>query len=132
MLSSRVRAGVLSLIRYAMSEMPAPVLLSNLSKAFAAACQSARTEGELFERCRAILVQRLQSESIWMSITSPDAAFPRVGPAQGFVDAVEVARLTSGATEVVVSAEQGLVAQLRSVAMPLVMALSVVDRKSHV
>lgn len=109
-----------------MSAMPAPVLLSNLSSAFAAACQSARTESELFERCRAILVQRLQSEHIWMSITSPNASFPRVGPALGFDEAVEVARLTSGATVVVVSAEQGLVAQLRSVAMPLVMALSVV------
>jgi diguanylate cyclase (GGDEF)-like protein len=126
MLNKTVRAGVSPLIRYAMSAMSAPVLLSNLSSAFAAACQSARTEGELFERCRAILVQRLQSEAIWIGITSPNAAFPRVGPAQGFDDAVEVARLTSGATVVVVSAEPGLVAQLRSVAMPLVMALSVV------
>jgi diguanylate cyclase (GGDEF)-like protein len=106
--------------------MSAPVLLSNLPGAFAAACQSARSEAELFERCRAILVQRLQSEQIWISITSPNASFPRVGPAQGFDHAMEVARLSSGATIVVVSAEESLVAQLRAVAMPLVLALSVV------
>jgi diguanylate cyclase (GGDEF)-like protein len=106
--------------------MSAPVLLSNLPAAFAAACQSARSEAELFERCRAILAQRLQSEQIWISITSPNASFPRVGPAQGFDHATEVARLSSGATVVVVSAEENLVAQLRAVAMPLVLALSVV------
>ena len=106
--------------------MSPPVLLSNLPSAFAAACQSARTEAELFERCRAILAQRLQSEQIWISITSPNASFPRVGPLKGFEHATEVARLTSGATLVVVSAEESLVAQLRSVAMPLVLALSVV------
>jgi diguanylate cyclase (GGDEF)-like protein len=109
-----------------MAPMSAPVLLSNLPSAFAAACQSARSEAELFERCRAILVQRLQSEHIWISITSPSASFPRVGPVPGFDQAVEVARLSSGATMVVVSAEQGLVSQLRAVAMPLVLALSVV------
>ena len=106
--------------------MSPPVLLSNLPSAFAAACQSARTEAELFERCRAILAQRLQSEQIWISITSPNASFPRVGPLKGFEQATEVARLSSGATLVVVSAEESLVAQLRSVAMPLVLALSVV------
>lgn len=109
-----------------MAPMPAPVLLSNLSSAFAAACQSARSEAELFERCRAILAERLQSEQIWISITSPNASFPRVGPAHGFDHAKEVARLSSGATVVVVSAEESLVAQLRAVAMPLVLALSVV------
>ena len=109
-----------------MAPMPAPVLLSNLSSAFAAACQSARSEAELFERCRAILVERLQSEQIWISITSPNASFPRVGPVHGFDHAKEVARLSSGATVVVVSAEESLVAQLRAVAMPLVLALSVV------
>ena len=109
-----------------MDSMSPPVLLSNLPSAFAAACQSARTEAELFERCRAILAQRLQSEQIWISITSPNASFPRVGPLKGFEHATEVARLTSGATLVVVSAEESLVAQLRSVAMPLVLALSVV------
>ncbi|MFL5521719.1 MAG: diguanylate cyclase [Gemmatimonadales bacterium] len=106
--------------------MSPPVLLSNLPSAFAAACQSARTEAELFERCRAILAQRLQSEQIWISITSPNASFPRVGPLNGFEQATEVARLSSGATLVVVSAEESLVAQLRAVAMPLVLALSVV------
>ena len=109
-----------------MDFMSPPVLLSNLPSAFAAACQSARTEAELFERCRAILAQRLQSEHIWISITSPNSTFPRVGPLNGFEQATEVARLSSGATIVVVSAEQDLVAQLRAVAMPLVLALSVV------
>jgi diguanylate cyclase (GGDEF)-like protein len=105
---------------------PQPALLSNLPSAFAAACRSARTEAELFDRCRGILAERLQSERIWISVTSPNASFPRVGPAHGFEHAAEVARLSSGATVVVVSADQELVAPLRSVAMPLVLALSVV------
>jgi diguanylate cyclase (GGDEF)-like protein len=105
---------------------PSTALLSNLPSAFAAACRAARTEAELFERCRSILVQRLQSEQIWISVTSPEAAFPRSGPSHGFEAAVEVARLSSGATVVVVSAAEELVGTLRSVAMPLVLALSVV------
>lgn len=109
-----------------MTVTPSPTLLSHLPSAFAAACQSARTEGELFERCRAILVEKLRSERIWISVTSPNTSFPRVGPAQGFDEAVEVARLASGATIVVVSAEASQAAALRAVAIPLVLALSVV------
>ena len=101
-------------------------LLSHLPSAFAAACRSARTDGELFERCRTFLVQRFLSEKIWFVITGPAAPIPRVGPADGYEQAVQVAKLSSGATEVAVLADPVIASDLRGVALPLVMALSVV------
>ncbi|HEX5635228.1 MAG TPA: sensor domain-containing diguanylate cyclase [Gemmatimonadales bacterium] len=109
-----------------MAVTPSPALLSNLPTAFAAACRSARNEVELFERCRSYLAQRLQSERIWFSIASPGTPLPRIGPEEGFGDAVDVAKLTSGATEVTVFAHPELAPALRAMAMPLVLALSVV------
>ncbi|MCU0620233.1 MAG: sensor domain-containing diguanylate cyclase [Gemmatimonadales bacterium] len=101
-------------------------LLSSLPTAFAAACRSARTETELFERCRSFLATRLQSEQIWITVTGPGAVLPRVGPVTGYDRAVEVARLTPGGTEVVLSADPELSGALRAMAIPLVLALSVV------
>ncbi len=105
---------------------PSTSLLSHLPSAFAAACRASRSDGELFERCRGFLVQRFQTEKIWFSIAGPTTPVPRVGPAEGFAQAAEVARLKSGATEVVVHAETALATELRQVAMPLVLGLSVV------
>lgn len=102
------------------------VLLSSLPTAFAAACRSARSEAELFERCRAFLASRLNSEQIWITVSGPEVALPRVGPAQGYEGSVEVARLTPGGTVVVLSADPELSGALRAMAIPLVLALSVV------
>ena len=82
-----------------------PTALATLPSAFAAACRLSRTEGELFERCRVALVRRFQSEHIWLTLVSPSDQVPRVGPARGFEDAQEVARLGSGETEVVIHAD---------------------------
>jgi len=109
-----------------MTVPPSTSLLSHLPSAFAAACRSARTDGELFERCRTFLVQRFLSEKIWFVITGPAAPIPRVGPVDGYEQAVQVAKLSSGATEVAVLADPTIAADLRGVALPLVMALSVV------
>src|SRR6185436_13452767 len=100
--------------------------LATLPSAFAAACRLSRTEGELFERCRVALVRRFQSERIWFSLSSPAAALPRVGPATGFEGAQEVARLSSGETEVLIHADPSAAGEMRAVAMPLALGLSVV------
>jgi diguanylate cyclase (GGDEF)-like protein len=100
--------------------------LATLPTAFAAACRLSRTEGELFERCRIALVRRFQSERIWFTLISPTEPLPRVGPTVGFEDAVEVGRLASGETEVVIYADPLAAAEMRPVAMSLALGLSVV------
>jgi len=103
-----------------------PTALATLPSAFAAACRLSRTEGELFERCRVALVRRFQSELIWLSLVSPSDQMPRVGPQNGFDGAQEVARLSSGETEVLIHADPSAAGQMRAVAMPLALGLSVV------
>ena len=100
--------------------------LATLPSAFAAACRLSRTDGELFERCRAALVRRFHSEQIWFTVDSPSGAGPRVGPAEGFATAVEVARLASGETEIVIHAAPAAATEMRAVAMPLALGLTVV------
>src|SRR5919107_2588393 len=100
--------------------------LATLPSAFAAACRLSRTDGELLERCRVALVRRFQSERIWFTMVSPVETLPRVGPSTGFEDALEVARLASGETEVVIHAEPVAAAEMRPVAMSLALGLSVV------
>src|SRR5687767_13329716 len=104
---------------------PSPSV-ATLPSAFAAACRLSRTEGELFERCRVALVRRFQSERIWFGMASPGGSIPRVGPEEGFEQAVEAARLGSGGTEVVIHADPSVVGEMRAVAMPLALGLSVV------
>jgi diguanylate cyclase (GGDEF)-like protein len=106
-----------------MDSTPYPSL-ATLPSAFAAACRLSRTEGELFERCRIALVRRFQSERIWLNVTSP--AELRVGPPAGFEDSVEVARLASGRTEVIIRADPLAAEEMRAVAMSLALGLSVV------
>ena len=105
---------------------PTPSALASLPSAFAAACRLSRTDGELLERCRVALVQRFQSERIWFTLAAPGGSMPRVGPTEGFESATEVARLKSGETEAVVFADPSAAADMRAVAMPLVLGLSVV------
>src|ERR671910_2482618 len=100
--------------------------LATLPSAFAAACRLSRTDGELFERCRVALVRRFQSERIWFDLISPVETLPRVGPASGSENALEIARLASGETEVVISADPAVAGDMRPVAMSLALGLSVV------
>jgi diguanylate cyclase (GGDEF)-like protein len=104
---------------------PYPSLVT-LPSAFAAACRLSRTDGELFERCRVALVRRFQSERIWFDLVSTAESIPRVGPGSDFEAAVEVARLASGETEVVIHADPQVAEEMRPVAMSLALGLSVV------
>ena len=106
--------------------LPSAVSLAAIPSAFAAACRLSRTDGELFERCRSVLVRRFNSEQIWFTVTTPTGILPRVGAAEGFERAVEVARLASGETEVVISADEAAAAEMRGVAMSLALGLTVV------
>jgi diguanylate cyclase (GGDEF)-like protein len=108
-----------------MAPLP-PATLNNLPSAFAAACRLSRSEGELFERCRMALVRRFGSEQIWFSVESPTEGIPRIGPEEGFNQAVEAARLGSGETVVIIRADQEVAGDMRAVAMPLALGLSVV------
>jgi diguanylate cyclase (GGDEF)-like protein len=105
---------------------PSSSALATLPSAFAAACRLSRTDGELFERCRAALVRRFQSEGIWFSVSAPSAPVPRYGPAEGFETGLEVARLSSGETEVTIFADPGVATEMRGVSMQLALGLSVV------
>jgi len=109
-----------------MDQPVAASALGTLPSAFAAACRLSRSDAELFERCREALVLRFNSASIWFDITTPQGSLPRVGPAEIAEGAVEVARIRSGETEVVVRAGTEGAEALRRAALPLAHGLSVV------
>ncbi len=105
---------------------PPPTPLTAIPTAFAEACRVSRTDSELFERCRDVLVQRFGSEKIWFTIMSAAGSVRRVGAAAGYDQAKEVAKLGSGETEVAIAAESTVAAELRQVSLPLALGLSVV------
>ena len=109
-----------------MGSPPASSVLATIPSAFAAACRLSRTDGELFERCRTALVRRFQSDRIWFTIAGGSADISRVGPTEGFEHSVEVARLASGETELIIRADPEVAPELRGVAMPLALGLTVV------
>ncbi len=100
--------------------------LSSLPNAFAAACRQARTDSELFERCRDVLVQRYETDQVWFSIVNDGQPPRRVGGSVGFKDATEVGRCSSGQTELAILASPEVAVAMRPVAMPMALALSVV------
>ena len=69
------------------------------------------------------LVRRFQSERIWLGLVTSGESIPRVGPQEGFDQAVEVARLGSGETEVVVHADPSVVGEMRAVAISIFYAI---------
>jgi len=108
--------------------MPHPLAtpVPTLPSAFAAACRAARTDSELLERCREVLVQRFESDDIWFTISNNNGPPDRVGGSQGFQEAVEVGRCVSGHTELVILATPGIAGTMRPTAMSLATGLSVV------
>jgi diguanylate cyclase (GGDEF)-like protein len=103
-----------------------PTALATIPSAFAAACRLSRTDGELLERCRIALVQRFQSERIWLSLLSSHGATTTVGPPDRGSDTIEVTRLKNGDTEVLILADQSVAGEMRGVATSLAVGLSVV------
>lgn len=109
-----------------MDSSPALSALASIPSAFAAACRHARTDEELFERCREALVRRFSSDKIWFGVTAPGAAVcERVPPPDWLRSGVEVVRLSTGQTELAIFAEPTVAAELRSHATPIALGLSV-------
>lgn len=99
--------------------------LAPLPSAFAAACRTARTDAELFERCRDALVQRYGSERIWFGVTSPSSLMHVLPPPDWLPGAVEVIRMASGQTEIAILADPDVAQELRGHATPIALGLSV-------
>jgi diguanylate cyclase (GGDEF)-like protein len=99
--------------------------MASLPSAFATACRLARTDSELFERCRDVLVQRFESDQIWLTIVKGNST-DRIGGPKGFAGAVEVSRATSGETQLVILAAPEIAGALGPVAMSLAVGLSIV------
>jgi len=104
---------------------PVGPILGNLPSAFATACHQARTDTELFERCRAALAEQFGSDAIWFDVSTNGLVTPSLGPGDRPADVVEVARFSSGQTELVIAAEATLAPALRPAALSLALGLSV-------
>ena len=99
--------------------------LTSLPSAFATACRHARSDSELFERCREALVRRFNSDRIWLSVSSPSTVMSLLPPPEWLSGAVEVVRLSSGQTDVAIHAQPSVAAEMRGYAMPIALGLSV-------
>jgi diguanylate cyclase (GGDEF)-like protein len=100
--------------------------LEGLSSAFAMACRQSRTEGELLERCRRVLAERLQTDHVWLAVRAGDQPETRVGPDADGVELNELARHGYGATSIVISTTAAVAAGFRSVAFQLGFGLALV------
>jgi diguanylate cyclase (GGDEF)-like protein len=109
-------------------QFPLTRTISSLPSAFAAACRMARSDSELFERCREVLVQRFESDRIWLSVIRNGDSASRFGnpPPEESVEALEVVRANSGQTELVVLAAPEIAEALQPMAMSLAVGLSIV------
>lgn len=108
-----------------MNEPNHPVALTGLPNAFASACREARTEEDLYARCRAVLVAYFGTEKIWLTISAGHGHLLRLGPASGLGEAVQVATFAAGTTSVAIHSDPAGASTLRTVAMPLSFALAV-------
>jgi diguanylate cyclase (GGDEF)-like protein len=99
--------------------------LASLPSAFAAACRTASTDTELFERCREALARRYGSERIWFQVNSPGVLMPLLPPPDWVNGAREVIRLSSGQTEIAILADPAVADELRGHATPIALGLSV-------
>jgi diguanylate cyclase (GGDEF)-like protein len=102
-----------------------PSLLGGLSSAIAAACHQARSEMELYERCRDVLVRTFGHDTIWLTVAAPSGT-ARVGPDSAQItEFAEAFRCRSGETELTVhTTPEGLAAARNGVA-PVCFGLSV-------
>jgi diguanylate cyclase (GGDEF)-like protein len=98
----------------------------SLPSAFAAACRMARSDSELFERCRQALTRRFEGESIWLQIHREGSRPERIGGPDGFESAIEVSRCGSGSTQVAVLTSPDLAATVAPEAGVVALGLALV------
>ena len=102
-----------------------PSVTGGLTSAFAAACHSARTEVELYERCRLALTQAVGFDAIWLTVSAPSGT-ARVGPEHlDLAEAVELFRTRSGETELSLHVLPPVPDGIRAAAMPICFGLGV-------
>ena len=107
-------------------QQPATTVVG-LTSGFAQACRQARTEGELYERCRRVLVEQCHSEDVWLQVEEAGKPPQRFGPVnEASSQAVEIARHATNQTVIVIAAAPELVAGLRPIANQLGVGLSIV------
>ncbi len=107
-------------------KQPAISTTEGLTTAFAQACRQSRTEGELFERCRRVLTDRLQSDLVWFTISHPERGIQVYGPDASNAARVELARYTTGGTEIVVATDPAIADGLRPAAFQLSFGMGLV------
>jgi len=96
-----------------MSSQLVPSTFGGLSNAISAACRQARTETELYQRCREALARTFGTEAIWLTVTAPTGT-ARVGPdGASFADTVEVFRCRAGETDLVVHCDPQVESMVR-------------------
>ena len=86
----------------------------------------ARSESELFERCRQVLTQRFESEQIWLSVSRDGAGPDRVGGSEGFEQSVEISRCQTGPTRIAVHTSPELAAAVEPEAGLVALGLAIV------
>ncbi len=110
-----------------MSLRQAATATNALTSGFAQACRQARSEGELFERCRRVLTDQAKSDQVWLEIREPDRPLQRFGPpGTPDVEIIELARHTSGQTEIAISAPRDVCTALRPLAHQLGFGVAIV------
>jgi len=107
-----------------MDSPPPATNLATLPSAFAAACRQARSDGELLESCREVLVRQFNNDHIWFNVTSAGTVLSTPAP-KWPNGAAEVIRLTSGQTELAILADRAVAGELRSQATSIALGLSV-------
>ncbi len=109
-----------------MDHPPLVPSVEHLSSAFVAACRDARSERELFERCRDALARRFRHDGVWLNVSSPTGPVIAIGPSSRPADAVQICRIGSGEATVSVYAAKDIASELQAVVMPMALGLSVV------
>jgi diguanylate cyclase (GGDEF)-like protein len=109
-----------------MSQQQPANAMVGLTSAFAQACRQATSEGELLDRCRRILVERCQSEEIWIEVRTGGHPTHRFGPSSnGSVDPVEIATHANGESVIAITAAPEVGSALKPVAHQLGFGLSI-------
>jgi diguanylate cyclase (GGDEF)-like protein len=100
-------------------------ILGPLPSAFAQACREARSDSELFDRCRDALARQFRSDRIWFQASSPNTPISLTPAPEWLPESVEVIRLASGQTDVAIHADRSIAAEVRRHATPIALGLSI-------
>ena len=90
-----------------------------LTSAFALACRQSRTEGELLERCRRLLAERLQTDHVWLSVQTCDQPAQLIGPDPEGRPLAELIRQINGGSTIIISTTEQLLDGFKGLAHQL-------------